>query len=149
MRLGPFACAGLLLLAGCTGQQPYTAQDLHQVRTAYRELRPTYIAFKQAYGASNARGIVRQYHREQIECRMVDRIDARDTIDPNTDLFEASVGLDNFCNAIEQAYAYWARTHGQPVPKGVAPSAPDDPFLGSDKSLAQMPVLLRHPAALA
>src|SRR5437588_46403 len=101
-------------LAGCRGTQAYTAEDLSQVRSAYAALHPIYVNFKADYVRADRRGILTYFHREQLACKVVDQVDSRDTIDPNVKLFQASIELDNLCNAIESAYAYWASKHGYP-----------------------------------
>ena len=148
MRPKFFLLLSLLLLAACRGTQPYTAQDLSQVKQGYNELLPTYLSFKRAYSAGNTAGILKYYYRERIECRTVDQVDNRDTIDPNVNLFQASIGLDNFCNAVESAYVSWAMQNRYPYPKNVIPARPFEAFIVSDKSLGVMPKYMRRPASL-
>lgn len=139
----------LLLLTACRGTQPYATQDLRQVRRAYAQIRPTYTAFEQAYRVGNTTGILTYFRQEQQECKLVDVIDKRDTIDPNINLFFASAALDDMCNAIESAYVTWAPKHGFPYDKSVLPSRPSDVFLGPDLDLTKMSGYLRNPASLA
>jgi hypothetical protein len=89
------------------------------------------------------------YSREQELCTRVDVVDRRDTIDPNTNLFQASVGLDNFCNDIESSYAGWEKLHHRHYDKRVVPSFPENAFKASILSLEQMNKYLRRPAALS
>lgn len=89
------------------------------------------------------------YRAEQVLCARVDVVDVRDTIDPNANLFQASAGLDNFCNDIESAYAGWERSHHHAYDKRVVPSYPENAFKGSQLSLKQMNMYLRRPAALS
>lgn len=139
----------ILILAACRGTQPYTQQDLQQVRQANAELRPTFLAFEQAYTVGNTARILLYFRREQKECKLVDEIDKRDTIDPNVNLFLASVTLDDMCNGIESAYAGWAQAHGYPYDKSIVPSRPSDAFTGSAIELNKAANYLRHPAALS
>lgn len=140
----------LLLLTACsTSTRPYTSLDLKQVRAAYIVVRPTYVSFKAAYLHGDTAGIVDGFRREQRACRVVDEVDNRDTINPNTNLFQASIGLDDMCNAIEQAYVTWAKAHHYPYNKSIIPGDPEDVFLTSDLDLLKMQAYLRHPAAFA
>lgn len=142
-----FAIPLLLLVAvtGCSGTRPYTAQDLRQVRTAAARIVPIYVNFMTAYERSDAAGMIKGYHQEQVACRLEDRVDRRDTIDPNTNLFEASADLDNFCNQIESAYARWAISQHLPYDKTIVPAG-NNPFADSQIALAKLPALLAHPA---
>ena len=148
MRLAPLLLAPLLLLAACRGTQSYTPLDLSQVKQAYSELLPTYTNFKRYYTTSDTAGILKYYRLERSQCRLVDQIDSRDTIDPNVNLFQASIGLDNICNAIESAYTSWAIQHHYPYIKKVVPARPFEAFIGSDQSVAQMPLFLKNPGHL-
>lgn len=138
----------LLLLSGCAGTQIYTSQDLQQVHEAYAMLRPTYLAFKQAYETGDKALILKGYAREQRQCRLVDEIDNRDSIDPNTNLFAASVVLDGLCNTIESAYAWWAKNHGYPYNQNLVPDLAALVFVGSDYDLQKIVFYLRHPKSL-
>lgn len=136
---------GLLVLSGCTVQQPYTPLDLIQVRAAARAIVPIYVNFMNAYLTNDRAALVRDYRREQVACRLEDRVDRRDTIDPNVNLFAASADLGGFCNNLESAYVRWAITNHLPYDSTVNPSGAD-PFNGSAIALAKMPVLLAHPS---
>lgn len=139
----------LLVLAGCRGTQPYTAKDLNGVKVAEATVIPVYLQFKRDYQSNEPVRIEQGYEREQQACRQVDVIDRRDTIDPNVNLFQASAQLDDFCNAIESAYAYWAKKHGLPYDKVVVPGRHQEVFLQSDADLLTIHKYLRHPSALS
>jgi hypothetical protein len=139
----------VVFIAGCRGTQPYTAEDLHQVKAAYADIGPLYAGFKKAFAQGDAAGILHGYAQEQSDCRLVDEIDKRDTIDPNTNLFMASAGLDWMCDSIEEAYTYWAKRHGYPYDKHLTTDRPQDIFTGTDKSYVLMNDWLRHPSSLA
>jgi hypothetical protein len=141
--------AVLVALAGCRGTQAYTAQDLSGVKTAEATIIPVYLEFKRDYSRDNQAAIQRTYALEQRDCKQVDVIDRRDTIDPNVNLFQASAELDDFCNAIESAYVYWAKRHGLPYDKSIVPGRRQEVFLGSDGDLKTIHKYLRHPAALS
>jgi hypothetical protein len=137
-------CALLvLLLAGCRGTQDYTSQDLSQVHQGYAEILPTYKAFRQAYLSNNTARILSLYRREQQQCKLPDQIDKRDSIDPNVNLFLASVGLDDMCDTIESGYVTWAKPHGYPYPKDVLPSRPAEVFIGTDTEIKRLPHYLK------
>jgi hypothetical protein len=146
---GLFFLGVLLLLAGCRGTQTYTAQDLTAVKAAEATIVPVYLQFKQDYGRDNQARIERTYAREQEVCMQVDVIDKRDSIDPNVNLFQASAELDDFCNAIESAYVYWAKRHGLPYDKTIVPGRRQEVFLQSDADLLTIQKYLRHPSALS
>jgi len=149
MRRSLFLLLLLPLLAACRGTQLYTSQDLSQVKKAYAELKPTYLAFERAFEANNTREILSGYHTELHQCHLVDAIDQRDTIDPNINLFYASAELDNMCNAIELGYTTWASTRGYPYPHDIVPARPIDIFPGTDSGLLLMKMYLAKPSALA
>ncbi|GAC1445014.1 MAG: hypothetical protein NVSMB52_05090 [Chloroflexota bacterium] len=138
-----------LVLVGCRGTQPYTEQDLRQVKQVFSKLGPTYAAFKVAYRAHDLVGMRAALSQEQKECKKVDEIDARDTIDPTVELFQASYGLDSICNSIEMAYVIWAKKHHLPYDKRVFPSRPSQVFLGGNSAAKKMSKYFRHPEALA
>jgi hypothetical protein len=138
-----------MLLAGCRGTQPYTSPDLKQVRAGYVLIKPVYLDFRAAYVRKDKPAIIRAYHRERVVCRVPDEIDKRDTIDPNVQLFQASIVLDNLCNAVESAYAYWAKQHGLPYDKNITPGRESEVFAGSDAGLEKIDGYLRHPASLS
>lgn len=146
MRRAPLLVL-LILLTACRGTQAYTPLDLKQVRHAYRQIPPVYRHFKPAYLAGNASLILKYYAREQRVCHQLDAIDQRDTIDPSTNLFEASVGLDTLCNDIESAYTSWAMKHHHPYDKTVPTTTPDVQFLDGDAALVKMPQEMSHPSA--
>jgi hypothetical protein len=106
-----------------------------------------YRAFKVAYFAGNTRMILTEYARERKVCKLIDVVDKRDTIDPNTNLFVASAGLDSLCNDIESAYAGWAKLHHYPYDKSIVPSRPEDAFVDGDANLEKMPKQMEHPRA--
>jgi hypothetical protein len=137
------------VLAACRGTQAYTSLDLTQVRTAYAELRPVYVSFRHAFYARDAQSILGNYHLERRDCRMVDQIDQRDTIDPNVNLFFASAELDNMCNSIESAYVTWAKPHHYPLLKGVPSGIPAEIFGGTDQELKEMKKYLARPSSFA
>jgi hypothetical protein len=145
-RLLPVLALGFLL-AACAGQEPYTQQDLVQVRGVYRTLAPTYRTFRAAYLRNDFRTMRAAFATEQRVCRVVDQIDRRDTISPNVQLFVASEGLDNMCNSIEYAYASWRHDHHLPYNESLQLGAEADLFVRADASLEQMPAELRHPSA--
>lgn len=138
-----------LLAVACRGTQPYSQTDLVEVKQAYVSVHPTYLAFKRAFQAGNGRDIMRLYRREHAQCRLVDTIDKRDTIDPNVNLYQASITLDDMCNAIESAYVFWAKKHRLPYDKIVVPARPREAFVGSDADLKKIKKYFRHPSALA
>lgn len=138
-----------LLLSGCRGTQAYTSLDLAQTRQAYTEILPTYLAFKQAYKRGDDRAMHAAFEREQVECKLVDKVDARDTIDPNVNLFQASYALDLMCDAIEQVWAIWEKQHGRPYDKTQAIVPAGDVFLFSDPYVKKLHRWMRRPAALA
>lgn len=139
----------LLILAGCRGTQPYTSQDLAQVKQADSTIVPIYKQFKHDYRRDNQAAIQHTYTLEQQACKQVDVIDKRDTIDPNVNLFQASAELDDFCNAIESAYVYWAKRHGLAYDKSIIPGRRQEVFLGSDADLKTIDKYIRDPAALS
>ncbi len=122
--------------------------DLRQVQEAYHTITPIYNAFKVAYAANNEAAIYRLYAREQSACHLVDTIDNRDTISANTDLFQASAYLDTFCNDIETAYNAWRQAHHLSYDANLPKTLPGTYFEDGDYNMTQMPILLRHPAAL-
>lgn len=142
------ALFALVILAGCAGSQPYESIDLQQVTEAYHTITPIYNAFKVAYAANDERQMNVLYAREQRACRLVDTIDARDTIDPNIDLFQASAYLDTFCNDIETAYNAWRQAHHLSYDANLPSTLPGTYFEDGDYNMTQMPIMLRHPAAL-
>lgn len=139
----------LLVLSACRGTQPYTQQDLHQIIQAYAQLHPVYRSFKQAYKAGDLARMRVDMAREKSACSIVDAIDARDTIDPTVNLFQASYGLDSICNSMEMAYYTWSKRHHLPVDKRILPSRPSEVFLGGDSAEKHMKKYLRRPAAIA
>jgi hypothetical protein len=139
----------LVVLAGCRGTEAYTSQDLSGVKTAEATIVPVYLQFKRDYRRDNQAAIQRTYAQEQEVCKQVDVIDQRDTIDPNVNLFQASAELDDFCNAIESAYVYWAKGHGLPYDKSIVPGRRQEVFLGSDADLKTIHKYVLHPSALS
>jgi hypothetical protein len=137
-----------VFLAGCRGTQLYSKQDLQQVHQAWNELRPTYLAFERAYKQNDVPAMLADYHRERRQCKLVDVIDNRDSIDPNVHLFAASAALDDICNTIESAYTTWAIPHHYPYDQNVVPSRKGDEFIGMDLEFKEIPKWLRHPSTL-
>lgn len=135
-----------LFLTGCASKQAYAAQDFQQVKAAWTSLKPVYLQFRSAFTADRTTGILRAYHRERRICLLVDAIDRRDSIDPNTRLFQASSNLDVLCNTIESVENMWAKKTGYPYDKRL-PLADPPYFVYTDAVLLQMPFLLKHPAA--
>ncbi len=146
LRIPTLLALGVFLTA-CGGSNPFTRQDLQQVRTTYAVLAPTYRSFKTAYLANDLPAMTAGFHREQKACGTVDKIDKRDTISPSVNLFLASEGLDNLCNAIEYAYASWRRDHHLSWDESLNLGPEADLFVNSDDSLEHMPQELRHPGA--
>lgn len=134
-------------LGGCGGQK-YSPQDMAQVRAVYAALLPTYVRFEVAYKAGATARILRLYARERRECKAVDVIDARDSIDPNINLFQASATLDGMCNTIDSAYAWWAKTHRRPYNVSLVPDTPANLFVGMIPLLQKVPLQLKYPDAL-
>lgn len=148
MRFLPFA-ALLLLLAGCASTALYQPVDTDQVRTAAAEIVPVYEGFKQAYLSNNGASLAYWYGREQNDCKLVDVIDKRDSIDPNIKLFAASENLDDLCNDIEVAWAYWAKQHHMKYESKLVPAVVTDAWVDGDKRVALLPELMAHPSQLA
>jgi hypothetical protein len=142
-------CALLLVLVGCASNQPYTQQDLHEVRAASATLTPLVYAFRHAFFSDNTPGVLSAYHQERIACRLVDAIDRRDTINPNVKLWQASADLDDYCNDIESGFSTYAIEHHLPYDKKVNPSLRYDVMQQSKLDMKKMPDLLRHPADLS
>ena len=149
MRRLLFLLSSVVLLVGCASTRPYTQLDLRQVKSTYAVLVPLYREFRAAYRRGDGQGIVDGYRQEQRVCRTVDAIDQRDSIDPNTNLFQVSAGLDNLCNDIESVYAAWQKEHHRPYPKDIIPAFLSEAFQGSDLELEKMRKQLHHPAALS
>lgn len=146
-RYLPLLLILLPLIAGCAGTRPYTAKDLRQVNRAYDQLAPIFTQFQAAYNQNNLPAMRRLYAREQRACRLVDTIDKRDSIDPNTNLFTASSYLDSFCNDIETAYASWRKAHHLPYDHAAFLSAPGTYFVDGDYNIVHFHDLMKHPAA--
>jgi hypothetical protein len=136
-------------LSACRGSELYSQEDLRQVHQVYAQLRPMYESFKRAFQADQTGGILQGFRREHAPCAIVDQIDNRDTIDPNISLFQASIVLDDLCNAIESAYAEWAIRHHRSYPSNLQPLRPSEVFIGAEADLKKMNGYLRHPSALA
>lgn len=149
MRYTLLAAPLLLLLSACSPGPPYTQQDLREVNLAYSQIRPIYFDFRSAYIHHDAAGIRSGFEREQVACRLVDKIDRRDSIDPNTKLFTASSALDSFCNDIESAYEYWAKAHHLPYDRTVVRETYPDVFKDGDYNMKRMRKILRDPAGLS
>src|SRR5579864_921931 len=139
----------LAILSGCGASPLYSQQDFHQVMQSYSELRPLYIDFRAAFERRSSAEMSRDYAAEQGDCKLVDRVDQRDTIDPNTNLFLVSALLDNFCNDIESVYAAWQKAHHRPYDKTVIPAVLSEAFIGSDKEIQQITKAVRHPSDLS
>jgi hypothetical protein len=144
------ALLGLCLcLSACRGSEIYSQEDLRQVHQVYVQLRPMYVSFKRAFQTNQTAGILQGFRREHAPCAVVDQIDNRDTIDPNVSLFQASIVLDDLCNAIESGYADWAIRHHLSYPSNLIPLRPSELFIGAEADLKKMNSYLRHPSALA
>lgn len=139
----------MLLLSGCFSTPLYTAQDLQQVRDSDHTLVPLYKDFRAAFHRRDAAVMQQDFEREQIAARQVDQIDVRDSIDPNTNLFQASAELDNLCNDIEAVWAAWEKAHHMPYDKSIQPALLSEAFQGSDKGLKDLAKWLRHPSSLS
>jgi hypothetical protein len=149
MRLLPLAALlGLILLSGCASQAPYTAADLQQVKATYVQLLPVYEQFKADYTRKDGAALAVDFRREQGICRGVDVIDKRDSIDPNTNLFQASALLDGLCNTIESVYAWWQHQHHEHWDHSLVPNDPSVAFMGPDQGVEKMQGWLQRPAAL-
>lgn len=146
MRLLPVLAVVLLLFTACRGTYAYTPRDLRQVRQDYHTVVPIYLQFRSAFLHGDGPAILYWHHREVSACRLNNRIDKRDTIDSRTNLWAASVGLDDLCNAMDSAYAYWALQHHLPYDKRLYPAPPSQVFVGSDAALAVLPGELAHPS---
>jgi hypothetical protein len=142
----PALALGFLMTA-CAGSAPYTRLDLQQVRGVARVLVPAYVSFRTAYLHNDLSTMKGDFRGEQRVCRTVDRIDQRDTISPNVQLFLASEGLDNLCNSVEYAYATWRREHHLSYNESLNLGPPADLFVQADASLKHMPAELRHPSS--
>jgi malate synthase len=136
------------MLAACRGSELYTQQDIQQVEQTYKQLHPIYESFKHAYLSNDTAGILQGYRREHAPCAVVDEIDNRDTIDPNIALFQASIALDDLCNAIESAYADWAIRHHRSYPTNIQPLRRSEVFIGAEADLKKINHQLAHPSAL-
>ena len=148
MRLLPFFPL-LFLLAACASTAPYTKQDLQQVREVHGFVVPDYENFKAAYLRHDDRVMQSWYYRSEADCRIEDRVDKRDTIDPNTKLFEASALQDSICNDIEAAWTYWRKAHHLRYDKALVPAALTDAWQDGDLDVKKIPALLRHPRQLS
>ncbi len=148
MRLLLIAC-GLVLLASCTGTQPYSQTDLNQVKRAYATITPIYDSFKVAFARDDASSMGKIYTQERRACRQVDVIDERDTIDPNVNLFQASAALDSFCNDIENTYNSWRETRGLSYDKNLPAANKGAEFIDGDANMLKMHLWLAHPSALS
>jgi hypothetical protein len=146
MRATVIAIAMMLLLTACASSQKYTQQDLQQVNHAFSVLRPIYLDFRAAFFRYDFVQMTRYFVARRPACREVDAIDRRDTIDPNTDLFQLSAGLDGMCNDIESVYAAWEKAHHMKYDKSIVPSFLSQAFNGSDRGLRIMAQFQRHPA---
>jgi hypothetical protein len=146
VRSSILASLALAVLAGCGVTRPYLSTDLSQVTGAYATIKPIYEGFKAAYDANSATAIAREFAREQRACRLVDDIDNRDTIDPNTNLFSASAALDTYCNDIESAYSGWRKAHGLSYDETLPVTLPNTYFLDGDYDMKQMHLWLSNPA---
>lgn len=144
-----FLLAVLVPLVGCRGTQAYTSHDLSAVKKAASTIVPVYRQFKRDYRRGNKAALQRAHAQEQKVCKQVDVIDKRDTIDPNVNLFQASAELDDFCNAIESAYVFWAKRHGLPYSKSIIPGRRQEVFLQADSDLKTIHKYLRHPSTLS
>ncbi|HEX8918112.1 MAG TPA: hypothetical protein VF898_06395 [Chloroflexota bacterium] len=140
----------LLGLVGCSSSRPYTALDLAQVKAGYHSLLPVYLHYRKAFFAHDFAVMQQEFAAEQVICKtQIDPVDRRDTIDPNTNLFQASGDLDNMCNDVESTYAGYRKLHHMSYDKTINPSFPPESFSGSDKELAAIKKYFKHPSALS
>jgi hypothetical protein len=107
------------------------------------------VSFKVAFAHASGPAMGRIFSKEQRVCRQVDSIDRRDSIDPNTNLFQASAALDTLCNDIESAYNTWRSNHGLPYDATIPVAVPGSEFKDGDSDMLKMSQWLRHPAALS
>ena len=145
MRAILVAIATMLLLTACASSQSYTKQDFRQVNHAYSLLLPIYFDFRAAFFRGDFVKMTREFESRRPACKEVDAIDRRDTIDPNTDLFQLSAGLDGLCNDIESVYAAWEKAHHMKYDKSIVPTFLAQAFKGSDRGLRIMAQFQRHP----
>jgi hypothetical protein len=145
MRAILVAIAMLLFLPACASSQEYSHQDLRQVNHAYSLLLPVYLDFRAAFHRGDFAQMTRDFASRRPACKEVDAIDRRDTIDPNTDLFQLSAGLDGMCNDIESVYAAWEKAHHMKFDKSIVLSFLAQAFKGSDRGLRIMAQFQRHP----
>lgn len=139
----------LLVLAACRGTQPYSSRDLSQVHRAYASILPAYLGFKQAYTSNNAAAMRRYFAQNEHACKLADSINARDSIDPNVNLFLVTNALDDMCNNVESVYASWELAHHLPYDKTITAARPQDAFLGMAAELQLVPKELKRPAKLS
>lgn len=112
-------------------------------------LRPLYVDFKRAFFAGDGPRIMADFRKEQKDCKVLDQVDARDTIDPNVGLFYASSSLDDWCNAIETATASWQHAHHMKYDHTMVLIRPQEIFLGTDAEYSKIKRWLKYPARLA
>lgn len=145
MRTTLVAIIMMLFLTACASSQPYTQRDLQQVNHAFRVLRPIYLDFRTAFFRGDFAQMTRDFASRRPACKEVDAVDRRDTIDPNTDLFQLSAGMDGMCNDIESVYAAWEKAHHMKYDKSIVLAFLSQAFNGSDRGLRIMAQFQRHP----
>jgi len=135
----------MCLLSACGSSQAYSQEDFRQVTQAYSVLLPIYLDFRAAFRHDDFAQMTHDFASRRPACKEVDAVDRRDTIDPNTDLFQLSAGLDGMCNDIESVYAAWRKAHHMTYDKSIVPAFLSQAFNGSDRGLRIMAQFLRHP----
>lgn len=145
VRAFPLLIIPLILLSACRGTYAYTHLDLVQTWEEYHHIVPIYRQFHTVYLADNGSEIQDLHRREVAACQINYAVDKRDTIDPSTNLWQASVTLDDLCNAMDSAYAYWAEKHHLPYDNQLYAAPPDQVFQQSDLELQMLWKELLHP----
>jgi hypothetical protein len=147
VSLGAVLALALVVSARGSGA-PYTKQDLDQVTTTFYAMVPVYRSFATAFLTHNDPVMEQDFREEQRYCKVVDAIDQRDTIDPNTNLFAVSAGLDNFCNGIEEYYAAWRKSQHLPYDHSVQPGDTSHAFVGTEDYITLLSKQIKHPSQL-
>lgn len=137
-----------LVLSARSASAPYSKQDLTQVDQTFAALVPVYRSFAAAFHSHNGPVMEQDFRAEQRYCKVVDAIDQRDTIDPNTNLFAVSAGLDNFCNGIEEYYAAWRKSQHLSYDHSLKPGDTSHAFVGTEEYITLLTKQIRHPSQL-